>query len=341
MKIALLAPIEESVPPKKYGGTERVVFNLAEELVKLGHEVSLFASADSKTSAKLIPVANRSIRKYMTTNPRVWLDEQIKALHIALELIGKNRFDIIHNHLDAPLLIFRKLVKVPIVTTIHNPVDYSLKNSYLSQNFVSISRAQRRYAPDLNYLATVHNGINVDEFVFNDKPKNYLAFLGRISPDKGPKQAIEIAKKSGHRLIMGAKVDPVDRAYYRKVIKPLVNNKNVVFLGEVDAKAKNDLLKNAKALLSPIQWDEPFGLATVEALSCGTPVLTYKRGSMSEIISDGKNGFLCENESDMLRAITKIGKIDRQFCRADVAKRFSASLMAKRYVKVYEKAIAA
>ncbi len=339
MKIALLAPIEESVPPKKYGGTERVVFNLAEELVALGHEVDLFATGDSVTSANLIPITDLPVRSLIAFKPRDWFAKQIEAVYFVNKKLKNTRYDIIHSNMDEPFTLVKQFLRDPVVTTLHNPVPAYLDKAYAKQYFISISNSQRRLSPSLHYAATVYNGINIEKFKFNPKPKNYLIFLGRINPDKGIEEAIAIAKATHQKLIIVAKVDPPDRIYFRNVIKPLINGKNINYLGELAEKQKIEILSEAKALISPIQWDEPFGLVNIEAMACGVPVLTINRGSMPEIFKDAKVGYACENIAELTKKVKLIDKINRAVCRAHVEEHFTARIMAKNYLKAYRKVI--
>jgi glycosyltransferase involved in cell wall biosynthesis len=343
VKIALLAPFEEPVPPVKYGGTERVVYSLAEGLVGLGHDVTLFASGDSHTSAHLVPCVKHSLRRYIGPRPRTWMFLQWQGFHRILHNLQTGTFDVVHNHGDWPFLIASAFTKAPFITTIHNPKQYKLglKPIYKRHQYVSISDAQRKYMPDLNYIATVHHGIEVQTFTYNAHPSDYLAFLGRVVPDKGLKEAIEIAKATNHKLIIAAKLDMKMQPYFRRHIKPHIDNKQIVFIGEVAHDDKVELLKNAKALLSPIQWDEPFGLTNIEAMACGTPVIAIARGSLPEIIVDGETGYLCKSVKEMIARVADIDKIKRQACRRRVEQHFSATCMARHYIEVYQKAIEA
>lgn len=343
MKIALLAPFEEPVPPEKYGGTERVVYSLAEGLVGLGHDVTLLASGDSRTSARLIPCVETHLRPFLEKNQRTWLYLQWQGFHQALRHLKSEHYDIVHNHGDWPFLIAGTFTCAPMVTTIHNPVQFQLgvPEVYRNYRYISISDAQRKYRPELEYVATIHHGIDVDSFEYNDTPSDYLAFLGRIHPDKGPEEAIHIARETGSKLIMAAKIDAPDRYYYRKKIKPLIDGKQIIFIGEVAHAAKVALLKNARALLSPIQWDEPFGLTNIEAMACGTPVIAIRRGSLPEIIVDGKTGFLCKTIQKMISRVDDLHKISRRACRQHVQKHFSEQRMAQNHIKVYQKMLKA
>lgn len=342
MKIVQLSPFEEPVPPKKYGGTELVVYNLCEELVNLGHEVSLFASGDSKTRAALIPVFKKSIRK-MPEARDMKIREALKFMGIGtvLQLLSNLKPDIIHNHIGWRILPFSQLFNAPVVTTLHGPLDIEYQRfvygKFRDSPFVSISESQREPFAQLNYAATVYNGIDIKRFPYSEKTEGYFAFLGRMSPEKGPVQAIKLAKKAGVKLIMAAKVDAVDEPFFNKEVKPLIDGKKITFLGEVGHVKKVKLLKNAIALLAPIQWREPFGLFFVEAMACGTPVITYKRGSAPEIVEHEKTGFVIDTEKQFLAAIKKIGQIKRRDCRERVENRFSSAIMAKNYLRVYEK----
>jgi glycosyltransferase involved in cell wall biosynthesis len=344
MKIALLAPFEETVPPLKYGGIEVVVYNLAEELTKMGHAVTVLASGDSHTSAKLakcVPKAIRTLRLARIPKTRVALNYQ--GLAKAIEIINNGNFDIVHNHFGWPLLLFENLINCPIVTTLHGTLaeatEKLMYDQYRESFYISISDSQRRHGPNLNYLVTVYNGIDVDAFAYSAKPGSYLAFLGRISPEKGPAYAIEIAKKTSQKLIIAAKIDPVDEQYFTEFVEPLIDGDQISFIGEIDHQAKVDLLKNARALLSPLQWDEPFGLVNIEAMACGTPVVAINRGSMPEIIVNKKTGYLCSNIDEMIDSMSRINRISRAACRRHVEENFSSKLMAERYLKAYERAI--
>jgi glycosyltransferase involved in cell wall biosynthesis len=259
-----------------------------------------------------------------------------------LHRLQTGKFDIVHNHGDWPYLIASAFTEAPFVTTIHNPKQYKfgLKPTYKRYQYVSISNAQRSYMPDLNYVATVHHGIDVQTFTYNAKPGNYLAFLGRVVPDKGLKEAIQIAKATNQRLIIGAKLDVKMQPYFRKHIKPHIDGKQIVFIGEPAHDAKVELLKNAKALLTPIQWDEPFGLTNVEAMACGTPVIAIARGALPEIVVNGKTGYLCKTIDQMIKRVGDLDKISRADCRKRVEQHFSSSCMAREYVKVFERVIA-
>ncbi|MCX8009467.1 MAG: glycosyltransferase family 4 protein [Patescibacteria group bacterium] len=346
MKIAVLAPAEESVPPKKYGGTEVVVYNLVTELHRMGHSVTLFASGDSKVPCRLISTFETSVR---TTYPySIDLLSRDKAKIVvmskALKHLLAEKFDILHNHMGWRFNPFAELLSYPMVTTLHGPpgsLDQRMIHSmYPNQYFVSISNNQRRSFPELLYIDTVYNGIDVDLYPFQDKPseEQYLLFLARFSPEKGPKEAIEIAQRTGRKLKMAVKVDQVDKEFFESC-KSLLEKSNVDLIGEVGIEEKVRLLQHAYALLAPIQWEEPFGLFVVEAMACGTPVIGMRRGSFPEIISHGVNGFLGDTVDELASYVDKISTIDRRVCRRTVEERFTKTRMAEEYIKVYQDVI--
>ncbi|MDO8601888.1 MAG: glycosyltransferase family 4 protein [bacterium] len=340
MRIALLAPGEESVPPSKYGGTELIVSNLAETLVARGHEVYLLASGDSQTKAKLVPVFFESIRKYPgAQNPLERETMKFMGLGRTIIELQKLKVDIVHNHIGWRYLPFASLYKAPTVTTLHGPLDVKYQQlvygTYKDAAYVSISNSQREPFPDLNFAATVYNGIEVEKFEFEEKPGEYLAFLGRMSPEKGPIDAIKIAKAAGKKLIMAAKVDSVDVEYFTKKVKPLIDGKQIKFIGEVDHVGKVKLLKNALGLIAPINWREPFGLFLVEAMACGTPVLTRPMGAAPELILNEKTGFVYRTNRELIAAVKHLGSISRTACRKRVEDFFSAKRMTEGYEMVY------
>ena len=336
MKIAMVAPLIEAVPPLLYGGTERVVSTLTEELVRRGHAVTLFASGDSRTAARLVPCAARALR----------LDDALKdavaCTLIALDMVYEhaNAFDVIHNHCDYLAFPFARRSDTPTVTTMHGRLDLAevrrLDARFPEQRRVSISDAQRQALPDANWFATVYNGIDIGNYHFRPDPGDYLVFLGRISPEKRPDRAIEIARDTGMRLVIAAKVDPEDRDYYDHAIAPLIDAHTLIeFIGEVDERGKDELLGGAYAYLFPIDWPEPFGLTMVEAMATGTPVVAYRAGSVDEVVVDGVTGFISETVHGMVEAVGRIGDIDRRACRAHVEEHFSAATMADGYERVY------
>jgi glycosyltransferase involved in cell wall biosynthesis len=344
MKIALIAPFEESVPPEKYGGTELVTYNLIQELAKRNHKLFLIASGDSKTKAKLLPVFKKAVRK-LPESQDIKTRDAFKFIGAGkiLEILKNLKVDIVHNHLGWRLLPFSQMIDAPIITTLHGPLDTKymkiVYGNFKNANYVSISNNQREPFPELNFVATVYNGIEVDKFSFSDKPGKYLAFLGRMSPEKGPIEAIKIAKKSGLKLKIAAKIDAVDKEYFDKNVKPRIDGKQIQFIGEINHKQKVEFLKNALCLLAPIQWREPFGLFFVESMACGTPVITFNRGSVPEIVFNGKNGFIVKDNNEAAKTIKKLGAIDRKKCRQTVEEKFSSQKMADGYEKAYEKVL--
>ena len=342
LKIALLAPFEESIPPKKYGGTELIVYHLAQELTKRKHKVYLIAAGDSKTKAKLFPIFPKALRTYPKAQNLKSRDAlKFIGLGKVLEYLKNIKPDIIHNHIGWRFLPFAHLFKALTVTTLHGPlnIDYQkmVYGSFSNAYYISISNNQRIPFQKLNYIGTVYNGIDVNKFPFSKKKGRYLAFLGRMSPEKGPVQAIHIAKKTKFKFKIAAKVDTVDKEFFEKKVLPLIDGKKIEFLGEVNNKEKLKLLKNAAALLCPIQWREPFGLFFIEAMACGTPVIAFRRGSVPEIIKHGKTGFIVKNIKQAINVVKKIDQIDRKECRKHVKKNFSIEKMVDEYEKLYYK----
>ncbi len=337
MKIAMAAPLVEAVPPLLYGGTERVVSTLTEELVRRGHDVTLFASGDSRTAAHLVPCAERALRLEHA------LKDAVASTLIELDMVYEhaNAFDIIHNHCDYLAFPFARRSATPTVTTMHGRLDLAevrrLNARFPEQRLVSISDAQREALLDANWLATVYNGIDLTNYHFHPEAGDYLVFLGRISPEKRPDRAIEIARDVGLRLVIAAKVDPADRDYYEHAFLPMLDDNPLLeFIGEVNEQEKDTLLGMAYAYLFPIDWPEPFGLTMVEAMATGTPVIAYQAGSVPEVVVDGETGFVCETFGAMLEAVPRIGEIDRRACRAHVERHFSAAAMADGYERVYQ-----
>jgi glycosyltransferase involved in cell wall biosynthesis len=340
MRIAQIAPLAESVPPKLYGGSERVVSWLVEQLVELGHDVTLFASGDSQTSAKLIPTWPRATRlSRPRPDPFAPIAAQLEAVAHAAE-----KFDVIHCHLDWVHLPLLSRLKVPFVTTLHGRLDFTylamMVRAFPGARFVSISESQRNPLPGLNWLGTVYHGLPQDMFRPSMNSAGYLAFLGRITPEKGPDVAIRLAKACGIPLRIAAKVPRDENHYFKQQIEPDVDNKAIAFIGEVDEQQKASLLGGAAALLFPIDWPEPFGLVMIEAMACGTPVIAWRRGSVPEIIEDGITGFIVENEAEALAAITRIGQLDRGRIRERFEQRFTARRMAEDYCALYHDLIA-
>ncbi|MFW6342219.1 MAG: glycosyltransferase family 4 protein [Halothiobacillaceae bacterium] len=336
MKIAQVAPLHESVPPRTYGGTERVVHYLTEALVQQGHEVILYASADSVTSARLRPVVPEALRLgKMQRDPLAW--HMLELAQVAREA---DEYDIIHFHTDFMHFPLWRHLAAPQVTTLHGRLDLPdlvpLYREFRDMPVISISDHQRMPLPIAHWAGTVYNGVPSDLYDFRPESGDYLAFLGRMSPEKGPEQAIEIALKAGMPLKMAAKVDSVDRDYFQNRIEPLIRrHPSIEFIGEVDEAGKNRLLGGAAALLFPIAWPEPFGLVMIEAMACGTPVIAFNRGSVPEVMQPGISGFIVESVDEAVTAVERIDSIDRVGCRAYFEGRFSAERMAENYVRCY------
>src|SRR5262245_12767197 len=339
MRIAQISPLYESVPPQGYGGTERVVSYLTEELVALGHEVTLFASGDSHTKARHEPCVARALR------PDPNASEPIATHLVALERVFRMAadFDVVHAHVDYLAYPFARRVPIPLLSTLHGRLDLEslvpLYREYSEQWVVSISDAQRRPLPWLRWLGTVHHGLPRGLYGFRRTAGDYLAFVGRISPEKRVDRAIEIARRANLPLRIAAKVDPVDADYFRDVVRPLLDHPLVEFLGEVDDRGKDELLGGARALLFPIDWPEPFGLIMIEALACGTPVIAWQHGSVAEVVEDGVTGFLCEDVGSAVRAVRGLDRIDRAACRRVFEERFTADRMARDYVSLYTRLV--
>jgi glycosyltransferase involved in cell wall biosynthesis len=337
MKIAQIAPLIESVPPRAYGGTERVVHYLTEELVALGHEVSLFASGDSVTAATLVPCGPTSLRR--EENVRDVLPYYLLMLDRVRE--QADAFDVLHFHIDLLHLPMLRPQAARTVTTLHGRQDLpDLKPFYLGFGeapLVSISDAQRLPIAHANFVATVHHGLPLDLHRPITHPRGgYLAFLGRISPEKRPDRAIAIARALGIPLKIAAKVDRQDEAYFREVVAPLLQQPGIEFLGEIDERQKSRFLGEASAVLFPIDWPEPFGLVMIEAMACGTPVLAFRSGSVPEIIDHGLTGLIVTSQDEAIAAVPRLLALDRNAVRRRFEERFSARRMAQDYLAVYE-----
>lgn len=337
MRIAQVAPLHESVPPKHYGGTERIVSYLTEELVRGGHEVTLFGSGDSVTGARLIAPCPRSLRKNERCKDPV-AREVILIDHVVEHA---QEFDLIHFHSSYLHFAISRHLPVPHVTTLHGRLDIPdlapLYQRFRDVPVISISNAQRAPLPWANWQATIYHGLPKLQFRFCTGGGDYLAFLGRISPEKRADRAIEIAKRTGMPLKIAAKVDPVDRRYFKRVIEPLLNNPLVEWVGEINDQQKNDFLGNAFALLFPIDWPEPFGLVMIEAMACGTPVIAYDRGSVPEVMENGVTGFIVGDEDEAAKAVGRVPHLSRARCREVFEERFTDERMANDYVNVYER----
>jgi len=331
MKIAMLSPVAWRTPPRHYGPWELVTSLLTEGLVDLGVEVTLFATRDSQTKGILEAVCPQGYEENPEINPKVW-----ECLHISHFFEMAHRFDLLHNQFDFLPLTYSPFVATPMVTTIHGFSSPAILPVYEQFNerchYVSISNSDR--APSLTYDATIYHGIDMAQFTFAENPdQDYLLFYGRFHPDKGAKEAIEIARKAGIPLKMAGIIQ--DRDYYNRYVEPAVSRGEVEFLGSVGPEARDTLLGNALALLHPINFNEPFGLSVVEAMACGTPVIACNRGSMSELIEHGKTGFLVSSADEAVDYIPELKKIDRRTCRETVEQRFSAQRMAADYLSLY------
>jgi glycosyltransferase involved in cell wall biosynthesis len=337
MRIAQISPLNEAMPPKLYGGTERVVSWLTEELVAMGHDVTLFASGDSVTSATLAPMRHQAIR----------LDPTVKdplALHYRMiEQVyrRKDEFDVLHSHLDYFPLSLLTRQNVPYLTTLHGRLDLEdfveIFDTFRDAPFVSISNHQRKPVPGLNWLRTVPHGVPVNLLTPQPVRQEYVAALGRISPEKGFDKAIRIATQAGIKLKIAAKVDNVDKEYYSTVIEPMIrNNPNVEFIGEINDQQKPEFLSGAHALLFPINWPEPFGLVMIEAMACGTPVIAFRAGSVPEVIDEGLTGSIVSGEAEAVAATKRLDQFDRAKVRATFERRWTARRMAEDYVDLYQ-----
>lgn len=337
MRIAQIAPLFEAVPPKLYGGTERVVYSIAEELVEMGHDVTLFASGDSITSATLAPMRDQALRLDPTVKD--WIACYMRMMELVYR--RADEFDVLHFHTDYfPLSLFSRQ-RTPFVTTLHGRLDLPefkmIYETFPDAPFVSISNDQRRPIPGLNWVRTVLHGIPGKLLTPRPAKQDYFAFLGRISPEKGVDKAIRIADAAGVRLKIAAKVDAADKKYWVEQIKPLVDaNPHVEFIGEINDAQKPDFLSGAHGLLFPIAWPEPFGLVMIEAMACGTPVIAFPCGSVPEVIDHGLTGFIVPDEANAVTAIANIDRLDRRQVRRQFDRRFTARRMAEDYLSVYE-----
>lgn len=340
LRIAQVAPLYERIPPKLYGGTERVVSYITEELVRRGHQVTLFASGDSRTSAKLEPGCPQSLR--LAGKPELGAFLQLPMLSAVYE-DAASRFDMIHSHIDYWSFPFARLTDVPTVATMHGRLDmaelHPVYARYRSVPLVSISDAQRAPLPLMNWAETIYHGLPRDLLHFSSGPGKYLAFLGRISPEKRPDLAIDVARRVGIPLKLAAKVDVVDRDYFEAVIKPRLAPPDVEYIGEIGESEKAGFLGDALALMFTIDWPEPFGLAMIEALACGTPVIARPCGSVPEVIHPGVTGFIADSVDELAAALGRIETLSREGCRREFENRFTAEIMVDRYEQVYRRLI--
>ncbi|MFH1654348.1 MAG: glycosyltransferase family 4 protein [Pseudomonadota bacterium] len=346
MRIAHVAPLFTSVPPMKYGGIERILYWLIEEQIKAGHDVTLFASGDSKTSAKLVPACPKALwnEEEKIDFPNVYHTIELDMLD---KHIREHEFDIIHSHFNFIHYQSLHLINTPMITTLHWRVDLKefqdLYKYFSDAPLIAISNSQKSFIPSANVIDVVHHGLPVQNYPVSETPEDYIVFVGRFSPVKGPHTAIEVARRAGVKIKIASHIpiegtDPdFEIHYYNNVIKPLLNESFVDYLGELGEEDKNNLLSKALATVLPINWPEPFGLVFIESLLCGTPVITCPMGSAPELIKDGLVGFLAKDIDQMVDALHKIDKIDRKNCRIYAEKNFSTSTMAKNYELVYKK----
>jgi glycosyltransferase involved in cell wall biosynthesis len=340
MRIAQVAPLYESVPPKLYGGTERIVSYLTEELVRKKQEVTLFASGDSVTKARLVPVTEQALR-LQGARIRDPIAHHVRLIELALS--EADQFDVFHFHLDH--LHFPLVRRTPsvCVTTLHGRLDIPdlapLFQEFSEMPVVSISDSQRAPLSWLNWCGTVYHGLPEDLYEFVETPDDYLAFLGRICPEKGVDRAIEIAERAGRKLKIAAKVDPVDQEYFSNEIKPLLDRPFIEFIGEIGEEEKGEFLGKAAALLFPIEWPEPFGLVMIESLACGTPIIAFESGSVPEIVESGLSGFLVSDVDEAASAVGRLSEISRRKCREVFEQRFTASRMASDYLEIFHRLV--
>lgn len=335
LRIAQVAPLYDRVPPLLYGGTERTISYLTEELVRLGQDVTLFASDDSVTSAHLFPGFHKSLKLH----PLDRLANEYRLLEQVFQ--HAEEFDILHFHTEYLHFLGVRRQPTPHVTTLHGRLDLpgfeDLFTEFSDIPVVSISDNQRLPLPNANWQSTIYHGLPERLYTFHERPREYLAFLGRISPEKGVDRAIRMARLAERKLIIAGKIDALDRDYYHYRVKPLLKDPRVEYIGEIGDREKNDLLGNALALLFPITWPEPFGIVVIEAMACGTPVIASPRGAVPEIVEQGVTGFFADNPREAARAVTRVPELDRRMIRAVFERRFSARRMALHYLSVYRK----
>jgi len=331
MRIAMLSPIAWRTPPRHYGPWENVVSLLTEGLVARGHDVTLFATGDSQTAGRLRSVCRRGYEEDRSIIPKVW-----ESLHISELFENAAEFDIIHNNFDYLPLTYSGFTSTPVVTTIHGFSSPGILPVYKKYNgktfYVSISNADR--SAELDYIKTIHHGIDITRFDFEPEPEDYLLFFGRIHNDKGVREALEIARACNKKLILAGIIQ--DEEYYRRYVEPYLDNDKAIYIGSIGPAERNKLLGKALAMLHPINFDEPFGLTIIESMACGTPVIAFNRGSMPELVENGKNGFLVKTADEATDAVHHIKNIDRNYCRHHVERHFTADRMVDEYIKVYE-----
>lgn len=339
MKIAQIAPLAERVPPKKYGGTERVVHVLTEELVRRGHEVTLFASGDSITSARLKSIFPLGLREDKQKD--LYGINRYTLLNLGLAYHMQDEFDIIHDHSGEIGLPIANIARTPVIFTLHGPIfsdSRRLMQALKKPHLVTISKAQGRYLNDINIIGTVYNGLQMDHFPFSETHDGYLLYVGRISMEKGVHHAIETANELGLRLIIAAKLEPMDVGYFREYVEPFLSER-IQWIGEVDEEQRNALMSRALCFLHPVTWPEPFGLTLIESMACGCPVVAFGKGSIPEIITNGINGFVVHDVEEMADAVSKIMWISRKACREYALENFNEKKMAEGYETIYKQII--
>ncbi len=346
MKIAQIAPLWTKVPPPKYGGIELIVYLLTEELIKRGHEVTLFASEDSETSGKLVSVWGKNL----FDEGVAMTDQKPNLLNISEAIRRSEEFDIIHSNFDVYEQFFIPFSKCPVVTTLHNTIKGNMENitrfpifnHYKDHNFVSLSYRQREQAPKgMNFVGNVYNGIPMEEFSYNPSPEDHFIWIGRFSPIKGAHEAIKVALKADIKLKIasGKPHTPVEKEYFEEKVKPYIDNDKIEFIGEISREEKSEFFGKARGLLNPISWSEPFGLVMAESMACGTPVISFDSGAAPEVVEDGKTGFIVKGLEEMEQAIKKINEISRESCRKRVEENFTVEKMVDRYESLYSKII--
>ena len=333
MRIAQLASLIEKIPPRKYGGIERFVHYLTEELIRRGHDVTLFATADSETKGTLVASAPHPLREIYVADTTAFT-----LLNVSRVYKNADKFDIIHNQLDYYALPTAAFSPTPTITTLHGSINLENKHiyeEYKDQHFVSVSNSQRIGSNHLNWRATIYHGIPIEKFPFNSQPKDYLLYVGRISLEKGTHIAMDVAGALNKKLIIAAKLDKVDVDYFNRYVAPRLYNENINWVGEVGDAERNKLMSEAICLLHPVTWPEPFGLTMIEAMACGCPVVAFREGSIPEVVKDKKTGFVVEKEKEMIQAVEKIKFISRRACRKHVEKNFNLKRMVDAYEKLY------
>ena len=359
MRIAMLAPISWPLPPGGYGPWEQVAYNLTEELVNLGHEVTLFAAAGTRSRATVVETCPHALSTWPQSersrarayDPQTGLLEGppdgrvLEQLHVAtcMERAAGGEFDVVHSHLHVHALVFGRLIRCPLVSSLHGAAwvraAHPILKAYKDLPFVSLSDAERQLLPELNYVATVYNGIRLDDFPLEPDKDDYLLFAGRLAPEKGPAQAVEVARRSGRRLLLAGMIEPQHQEYYDTRVKPHIDGENIEYLGLLSQRDLAPIYRKAAAVLFMINWTEPFGLVAVEAQSSGTPLIATRYGALPEIIKEGETGFLVDTVDDAVQAVDKLAAIDPAACRENVERRFTAAVMAKGYEVVYQSLI--